>query len=124
VQALISIADIAYLCWKTEGSHVHGGKETVLLTIQTVSVSINIVSKEPPCHSVRAVSIHVAMYQCYHGYTGLLQVPTPDTYRGKYREDSLSPGHLYANEVKNVIAKAHDKGRTVRVLYNLSLLGI
>ncbi|XP_052765484.1 5-phosphohydroxy-L-lysine phospho-lyase-like isoform X3 [Mya arenaria] len=40
-------------------------------------------------------------------------VPCPDVYRGKYREDNVSPGHLYANEVKVAIAKALDKGRTI-----------
>lgn len=45
----------------------------------------------------------------------LSQVPTPDTYRGKYREDSLSPGHLYANEVKVAINKALENGRTVSI---------
>ncbi|XP_060568029.1 5-phosphohydroxy-L-lysine phospho-lyase-like isoform X1 [Ruditapes philippinarum] len=40
-------------------------------------------------------------------------VPVPDTYRGKYREDSLSPGHLYAQEVKTAIRKAVDNGRSV-----------
>lgn len=45
----------------------------------------------------------------------LTQVPTPDTYRGKYREDSISAGVLYANEVKLSIRKAMENGRTVSV---------
>lgn len=40
-------------------------------------------------------------------------VPVPDTYRGKYREDSLSPGHLYAQEVKTTIQKALENKRTI-----------
>ncbi|XP_052265743.1 5-phosphohydroxy-L-lysine phospho-lyase-like isoform X2 [Dreissena polymorpha] len=40
-------------------------------------------------------------------------VPTPDVYRGKYREDNINPGQLYANEVKLAIAKAMANGRKI-----------
>lgn len=42
-----------------------------------------------------------------------LQVPCPDTYRGKYREDSQNPALLYANEVKDTINRAMANGRHV-----------
>ncbi|VDI19671.1 ethanolamine-phosphate phospho-lyase, partial [Mytilus galloprovincialis] len=40
-------------------------------------------------------------------------VPFPDTYRGKYREDSVNPGLLYANEARNIIQSAHEKKRKI-----------
>lgn len=40
-------------------------------------------------------------------------VPTPKTYRGKFSENDLDPGLLYANEVKNVILKAQAKGKEI-----------
>ncbi|XP_040604500.1 5-phosphohydroxy-L-lysine phospho-lyase isoform X8 [Mesocricetus auratus] len=40
-----------------------------------------------------------------------LQAPLPDTYRGPYREDHPNPAEAYANEVKNVVNIAQEKGR-------------
>ncbi|PNJ84215.1 ETNPPL isoform 7 [Pongo abelii] len=37
--------------------------------------------------------------------------PTPDTYRGKYREDHADPASAYADEVKKIIEDAHNSGR-------------
>ncbi|XP_038300277.1 ethanolamine-phosphate phospho-lyase isoform X5 [Canis lupus familiaris] len=37
--------------------------------------------------------------------------PAPDTYRGKYREDHADPANAYADEVKEIIEKAHNSGR-------------
>ncbi|XP_069599967.1 ethanolamine-phosphate phospho-lyase [Ranitomeya imitator] len=39
--------------------------------------------------------------------------PSPDTYRGKYREDHPDPGTAYADEVKDVIKKAHQNNRQI-----------
>lgn len=41
------------------------------------------------------------------------QAPTPDTYRGKYREDHADPASAYADEVKKIIEEAHESGRKV-----------
>lgn len=41
------------------------------------------------------------------------QAPTPDTYRGKYREDHADPASAYADEVKKIIEDAHNSGRKV-----------
>ncbi|XP_040822744.1 ethanolamine-phosphate phospho-lyase isoform X2 [Ochotona curzoniae] len=40
-------------------------------------------------------------------------VPTPDTYRGAYRESHADPASAYAAEVKNIIEKAHARGRKI-----------
>lgn len=40
-------------------------------------------------------------------------VSTPDTYRGKYREDTVNHGYRYAQEVKQAIQKARDSGRQI-----------
>uniref|UniRef100_M3YBK5 Ethanolamine-phosphate phospho-lyase n=2 Tax=Mustela putorius furo TaxID=9669 RepID=M3YBK5_MUSPF len=39
--------------------------------------------------------------------------PTPDTYRGKYREDHADPASAYADEVKEIIKEAHNNGRKI-----------
>lgn len=39
--------------------------------------------------------------------------PTPDTYRGKYREDHEDPASAYADEVKKIIEEAHKNGRKI-----------
>ncbi|XP_007997703.3 ethanolamine-phosphate phospho-lyase [Chlorocebus sabaeus] len=39
--------------------------------------------------------------------------PTPDTYRGKYREDHADPASAYADEVKKIIEDAHNSGRKI-----------
>ncbi|XP_027977119.1 ethanolamine-phosphate phospho-lyase isoform X1 [Eumetopias jubatus] len=39
--------------------------------------------------------------------------PTPDTYRGKYREDHADPASAYAEEVKEIIEEAHNSGRKI-----------
>ncbi|KAL7880150.1 hypothetical protein SRHO_G00024040 [Serrasalmus rhombeus] len=36
--------------------------------------------------------------------------PSPDIYRGKYREDHPDPATAYADDVKDIIEKAHAKG--------------
>ncbi|KAL4240510.1 hypothetical protein ACF0H5_001301 [Mactra antiquata] len=51
-------------------------------------------------------------------------VPVPDTYRGKYREDSVSPGHLYAQEVKIAIHKAIDNGRSIAAFMSEPLMSL
>ncbi|XP_061421341.1 ethanolamine-phosphate phospho-lyase-like [Lethenteron reissneri] len=38
---------------------------------------------------------------------------SPDTYRGKYREDTADPGTAYANDVKELLEQAHKKGRKI-----------
>lgn len=39
--------------------------------------------------------------------------PSPDTYRGKYREDHPDPGAAYADEVNDVIREAHQNNRQI-----------
>ncbi|XP_072261795.1 ethanolamine-phosphate phospho-lyase [Pyxicephalus adspersus] len=39
--------------------------------------------------------------------------PSPDTYRGKYREDHPNPGAAYAEDVKNIIKEAHQNNRQI-----------
>ncbi|XP_061441408.1 ethanolamine-phosphate phospho-lyase [Rhineura floridana] len=39
--------------------------------------------------------------------------PSPDTYRGKYREDHLDPASAYADDVKKIIEEAQRKGRKI-----------
>lgn len=53
-------------------------------------------------------------------FIGCFQVPTPDTYRGAYRESHADPASAYAAEVKNIIEKAHARGRKVCILRNNS----
>lgn len=38
---------------------------------------------------------------------------TPDTYRGKYREDHADPASAYADEVRKIIEEAHRGGRKI-----------
>ncbi|EGW03038.1 Alanine--glyoxylate aminotransferase 2-like 2 [Cricetulus griseus] len=47
--------------------------------------------------------------------------PLPDTYRGLYREDHPNPAEAYANEVKNVINIAQEKGRKIAAFFAESL---
>lgn len=44
------------------------------------------------------------------------QAPSPDIYRGKYREDHPDPASAYAEEVKKIIEETQKNGRKVRVL--------
>nr|XP_040149064.1 ethanolamine-phosphate phospho-lyase [Ictidomys tridecemlineatus] len=46
-------------------------------------------------------------------YIGCFQAPTPDTYRGKYREDHSDPASAYAEEVRKIIEEAHNNGRKI-----------
>ncbi|XP_034969093.2 ethanolamine-phosphate phospho-lyase [Zootoca vivipara] len=39
--------------------------------------------------------------------------PSPDIYRGKYREDHSDPGSAYANDVKKIIEEAQKNGRKI-----------
>ncbi|XP_075716632.1 ethanolamine-phosphate phospho-lyase [Rhinoderma darwinii] len=39
--------------------------------------------------------------------------PSPDTYRGKYREDHPDPGEAYADEVNEIIGEAHQNNRKI-----------
>ncbi|XP_040274314.1 ethanolamine-phosphate phospho-lyase [Bufo bufo] len=39
--------------------------------------------------------------------------PSPDTYRGKYREDHPDPGAAYAEEVNDIINEAHQNNRQI-----------
>ncbi|XP_019377502.1 PREDICTED: ethanolamine-phosphate phospho-lyase [Gavialis gangeticus] len=39
--------------------------------------------------------------------------PSPDTYRGKYREDHLDPAGAYAGEVKKIIEETQKNGRKI-----------
>ncbi|KAG9480204.1 hypothetical protein GDO78_011951 [Eleutherodactylus coqui] len=39
--------------------------------------------------------------------------PSPDTYRGKYREDHPDPGAAYAEEVNDLIREAHQNNRQI-----------
>lgn len=53
-----------------------------------------------------------------------LQVPCPDVYRGKYRETDYPEeclGKKYADDVKQVIKKVRDNGRTVSAFITESL---
>ncbi|XP_040604494.1 5-phosphohydroxy-L-lysine phospho-lyase isoform X2 [Mesocricetus auratus] len=50
-----------------------------------------------------------------------LQAPLPDTYRGPYREDHPNPAEAYANEVKNVVNIAQEKGRKIAAFFAESL---
>ncbi|XP_053935854.1 5-phosphohydroxy-L-lysine phospho-lyase isoform X1 [Cuculus canorus] len=47
--------------------------------------------------------------------------PVPDTYRGLHREDHKNPATAYANEVKNIIEQAHNKGRKIAAFFIESL---
>ncbi|XP_066537474.1 ethanolamine-phosphate phospho-lyase isoform X3 [Hoplias malabaricus] len=47
--------------------------------------------------------------------------PSPDIYRGKYREDHPDPATAYADEVKDIIGKAHAKGRKIAAFIAESL---
>ncbi|KAG3275830.1 ethanolamine-phosphate phospho-lyase [Ictidomys tridecemlineatus] len=46
-------------------------------------------------------------------FTNSGQAPTPDTYRGKYREDHSDPASAYAEEVRKIIEEAHNNGRKI-----------
>ncbi|XP_056318218.1 ethanolamine-phosphate phospho-lyase [Danio aesculapii] len=46
---------------------------------------------------------------------------SPDTYRGKYREDHPDPATAYAENVKEVIEKAHKKGHQIAAFIAESL---
>lgn len=50
------------------------------------------------------------------------QAPSPDVYRGKYRADHPDPATAYADEVKDIIDRAHEKGGKVRSVCNLVVL--
>ncbi|KAF7662488.1 hypothetical protein LDENG_00234480 [Lucifuga dentata] len=45
----------------------------------------------------------------------------PDTYRGLYKEDHPNPAQAYADTVKDVIDKAHQKGRKICAFFAESL---
>uniref|UniRef100_A0A673YNH7 5-phosphohydroxy-L-lysine phospho-lyase n=1 Tax=Salmo trutta TaxID=8032 RepID=A0A673YNH7_SALTR len=47
--------------------------------------------------------------------------PIPDTYRGIFREDHPNPAQAYADTVKDVIDKVHQKGRKVSAFFAESL---
>lgn len=42
------------------------------------------------------------------------QAQSPDIYRGKYREDHPDPSTAYADDVSDLIQKAHEKGHKVK----------
>ncbi|XP_051983366.1 ethanolamine-phosphate phospho-lyase-like [Xyrauchen texanus] len=46
---------------------------------------------------------------------------SPDIYRGKYREDHPDPANAYADNVKDIIDKAHEKGHTIAAFIAESL---
>lgn len=48
--------------------------------------------------------------------TWSFQAPSPDIYRGKYREDHPDPASAYAEEVKKIIEETEKSGRKVCVL--------
>ncbi|CAG5929298.1 unnamed protein product [Menidia menidia] len=47
--------------------------------------------------------------------------PSPDVYRGKYRADHPNPASAYADDVKDIIDKAHKKGRKIAAFIAESL---
>ncbi|KAF4089307.1 hypothetical protein AMELA_G00064970 [Ameiurus melas] len=47
--------------------------------------------------------------------------PSPDIYRGKYREDHTDPATAYADEVKDIIEKAHATGHKIAAFIAESL---
>uniref|UniRef100_A0A8C5I933 Ethanolamine-phosphate phospho-lyase n=1 Tax=Gouania willdenowi TaxID=441366 RepID=A0A8C5I933_GOUWI len=47
--------------------------------------------------------------------------PSPDVYRGKYRADHADPATAYADEVKDIIDKAHSKRRKIAAFIAESL---
>nr|XP_061793018.1 5-phosphohydroxy-L-lysine phospho-lyase-like [Nerophis lumbriciformis] len=47
--------------------------------------------------------------------------PLPDTYRGKYKEDVLNAGQLYADTVKDLIEEVHNKGRKISAFFAESM---
>ncbi|KAG9337115.1 hypothetical protein JZ751_029783 [Albula glossodonta] len=47
--------------------------------------------------------------------------PSPDIYRGKYREDHPDPATAYSDEVQDIIQKAHKKGRKIAAFIAESL---
>ena len=53
------------------------------------------------------------------------QVPNPDTYRGKYTEQTtdtkVDVGELYADEVQKVITDAHANGRRIAAFFAESM---
>lgn len=44
------------------------------------------------------------------------QAPSPDIYRGRYREDHPDPASAYAEEVKKIIEETQKNGRKVCIL--------
>lgn len=49
----------------------------------------------------------------------VLQAPSPDVYRGKYRADHPNPAKAYADDVKDIIGRVHEKGGKVRFDFGL-----
>jgi 4-aminobutyrate aminotransferase-like enzyme len=58
-------------------------------------------------HVVRYASYHIWLYHCL---TNPSKVNVPDTFRGAHRDWSTA-GHLYANEIADVISKVKQQGR-------------
>ncbi|KAJ8339777.1 hypothetical protein SKAU_G00344100 [Synaphobranchus kaupii] len=47
--------------------------------------------------------------------------PSPDVYRGKYREDHSDPATAYSDEVRDILQKSHKKGRKIAAFIAESL---
>lgn len=64
-----------------------------------------------------ALASTVASSRCFRRsrtFQSSAQAPSPDVYRGKYRADHPDPAAAYADDVRELIDKAHEKGRKVR----------
>lgn len=51
-----------------------------------------------------------------------VQAPSPDVYRGKYRVDHPDPATAYADEVKDIIHRVHEKGGKVQFVHDIVAL--
>uniref|UniRef100_A0A8C5I853 Ethanolamine-phosphate phospho-lyase n=1 Tax=Gouania willdenowi TaxID=441366 RepID=A0A8C5I853_GOUWI len=75
----------------------------------------------------------ITLENAYHGHVSSLidispyklqhqsDAPSPDVYRGKYRADHADPATAYADEVKDIIDKAHSKRRKIAAFIAESL---
>ncbi len=50
------------------------------------------------------------------------QAPSPDVYRGKYRAGHPDPATAYADEVKDIIQRVHEKGGKVCFEFDIVVL--
>ncbi|XP_070849527.1 ethanolamine-phosphate phospho-lyase [Chaetodon trifascialis] len=75
----------------------------------------DIITLENAYHGHVSSLIDISPYK-FHQLSDAVQnqfvhvAPSPDVYRGKYRADHPDPATAYADEVKNIIHRVHEKG--------------